>query len=281
MHVDIENREFFEEAEMPEQKTQTFRGTVENVKNVNTRSGRKMITFEMAGYPFKAFGEQADAIEQVEGQHVEITAKHNTFHGKDEYAVVTIAGEIEGQRVKASDTRRSVLASSSQSQVPAPQQNLKHGDRDHCRLSSYGRDLKAREVGAWLNEFIDSLTENEWRQWKTHWDNRWPHTNVENDKIAEIDEKIKVAEEKNHGPYNVESMDKLLNLWNERNNVVVHGGGLESVKARFNARLDLVGEDLRRKVTAQVSKADFTPINDSAPKLSINAGAAMNGDRGS
>jgi hypothetical protein len=88
---------------MPEEKKQTFRGAIQNVKNVNTRSGRKMITFEMTGYPFKAFGEQAEAIEKVEGQHVEITAKHNTFHGKDEYAVVTIAGEVDGQRVKASD----------------------------------------------------------------------------------------------------------------------------------------------------------------------------------
>jgi len=250
---------------MPEQKTQTFRGTVENVKNVNTRSGRKMITFKMAAYPFKAFGEQADAIKQIEGQHVEITAKHNTFHGKDEYAVVTIANEIDGQRVKASDTRRPTLPPSQQAQVPAPQQSLKHGERPHWRLPSYGSNRKAREVGAWLNEFFDSLTEEEWRQWKTHWDNHWPHTDVENDKIAEFNEKIRVAKEKNHGPFNVERTDELGNLWRERNSVVPCGGGLESVKARFNPRLDLVREDLRRKATAQVSKAGFTPIDDSAP----------------
>ena len=213
---------------MPEQKTQTFRGAIQNVKNVETRSGRKMITFEMTGYFFKAFGEQADAIEQVEGQHVEITAKHNTFHGKDEYAVVSIAGEIDGQRIKASDTRESALASSSKTQVPAPQQNLKHGDRYHWRLSSYGSNLKAREVGAWLNSFFDSLTDEEWCQWQMPKFKRFgtfPATDEE-------------AETQRTWRDTSQSPPRLPQ-------------DLESVKARFNARLDLVREDLKHKTTAQ------------------------------
>jgi hypothetical protein len=220
---------------MQEQKMQTFRGAIQNVKNVNTRSGRKMITFEMAGYPFKAFGEQAEAIEQVEGQHVEITAKHNTFHGKDEYAVVTIAGEIDGQRVKASDTRRST-------QVPAPQQHLKHADRPHWHLPSYGKNLKARKVGVWLNEFFDSLTEEEWRQWQ-------------------------MPKYKRSGTFPItEEEAETQRTWRDTSTPPPRPAqDLESVKTRFNARLDLVREDLRRKATAQVPKTDFTAIDDSAP----------------
>jgi hypothetical protein len=227
---------------MPAQKTQTFRGTVENVKNVNTRSGRKMITFGLGGYPFKAFGEQAEAVEQLEGEHIEIIANHNTFHGKDEYAVVTIAGEIDGQRVKASDTRRSTLASSSQSQVPDPQQNLKHGDRTHWHLPSYGNNVKARKVGAWLNEFFDSLTEEEWRQWQ-------------------------MPKYKRSGTFPItEEEVETQRTWRDTSTPPPRSAqGLESVKTRFNARLDLVREDLRRKATAQVLKADFTAIDDSAP----------------
>jgi hypothetical protein len=246
---------------MPEQKTQTFRGTVESVKNVNTRSGRKMITFEIASYPFKAFGEQAGAIEQIEGQHVEITAKHNTFHGKDEYAVVTIAGEVHGQRVAATDTSRSLIASSA-----APQRVLNHPDRPHWNSDSCRSNAKAYEVCVWLNRFIGSLTEDEWRQWQTYWDNRWPRTDAENDEIARIDEEIKLTKEKESGPFNSSLHMQMGELWHKRNSVGKNDDrNLERVKARFNARLDIVREDLRRKTTAQVSKAGFTPIDDSAP----------------
>ena len=206
---------------MPEQKAQTFRGAIQNVKNVNTRSGRKMITFEMTGYPFKAFGEQAEAVGQLEGEHVEITARHNTFHGKDEYAVVTIAGEIDGQRVKASDTRRST-------QVPVPQQHLKHADRPHWHLPSYGRNLKAREVGAWLNEFFDSLSDDEWRQWQMPMYKRigtFPATE------EEVETRRTWRDTSARPPRLPQDLD--------------------SVKARFNSRLDLVREDLKHKTTAQ------------------------------
>jgi len=215
---------------MPEQKTQTFRGAIQNVKNVNTRSGRKMITFEMTGCLFKAFGEQAEAVEQLEGEHVEITAKHNTFHGKDEYAVVTIAGQIDGQRVKALDTRGSALASSSQTEVPAPQRNLKHGDRDHWRLSSYS-NRKAREVGAWLNEFFDSLTEEEWRQWQ-------------------------MPKYERSGTFPItEEEAETQRTWRDTPTAPPRPAqDLESVKTRFNARRDLVREDLRHQAAAESSE---------------------------
>jgi hypothetical protein len=216
---------------MPEQKTQTFRGAIQNVKNVNTRSGRKMITFEMTGCPFKAFGEQAEAVEQLEGEHVEITAKHNTFHGKDEYAVVTIAGGIDGQRVTGSDTHGSALASSSQTQVPAPQQNLKPGDRDHWRLPSYGNNVKARKVGVWLKEFFDSLTDDEWRKWQMPMYERFGTFPATEEEV----ETRRTWRDTSASPPRLPQ-------------------DLDSVKARFNSRLDLVREDLRHQATAESSE---------------------------
>ncbi len=227
---------------MPEQKTQTFRGAIQNVKNVNTRSGRKMITFEISGYPFKAFGEQAAAVEQLESEHAEVTAKHNTFQGRDEYAVVTIAGDTSGQRVEATDIPRFAPASSSQTPISVAQQNLKHTGRNHWRLSSYGGNLKAREVGAWLNGFFDSLTYEEWRQWQ-------------------------MPKFKRFGTFPVtdEEVETQRNWKDTSQSPPRFPQDFESVKARFNARLDLVREDLKHKATAQVSKTGFTAIDDSAP----------------
>jgi hypothetical protein len=207
-----------------QQRAQSFRGTIENVQSKNTRSGLAMVVFTVNGYAFKAFGAQAEAAQQLEGEHIEITAKHNTFRGKDEYAVVTIAGEIDGQRVKASDTRRST-------QVPVPQQHLKHADRPHWHLPSYGRNLKAREVGAWLNEFFDSLSDDEWRQWQMPMYKRigtFPATEEE-------------VETRRTWRGTSASPPRLPQ-------------DLDSVKARFNSRLDLVREDLRHQAAAESSE---------------------------
>jgi hypothetical protein len=107
-----------------QQKLQTFRGTIANVQSKDTRSGLAMVVFEVNGYAFKAFGSQAAAVQQLSGQYAEITAKHNTFRGKDEYAVVTIAGEVGGRPVIASDTSKRLLTSSApqQPQTASPSQ---------------------------------------------------------------------------------------------------------------------------------------------------------------
>ena len=72
------------------QKLLTFRGTIENVKPKNTRSGLSMVVFAVNSYPFKAFGSQAETVKHLDGHYAEITATHNTFKGKDEYAVASI-----------------------------------------------------------------------------------------------------------------------------------------------------------------------------------------------
>ncbi len=147
---------------MRRQETQTFRGEIKNVKNVSTRSGRKMITFEVDGYHFKAFGDQADAVERLQSAHAEIAAKHNTFHGKDEYAVVTVAGEVGGHRIQASDTRGPAIASSRSALT------LKNPGRHNGNP----KDLIQR----WIMPFIDELTPEEWRVWST--DNRFKNDRV-------------------------------------------------------------------------------------------------------
>jgi len=136
-----------------QQNAQTFRGKIENVHSKNTRSGLAMVVFTVNGYAFKAFGVQAEAVRQLEGQNAEIMAKHNTFQGKDEYAVVTIAGEVGGQRVSASNTCG--LAPTS----PDKPLSLKHPGR-HPGNPKY---ITQR----WIMRFIDELTPEEWRVWST------------------------------------------------------------------------------------------------------------------
>jgi hypothetical protein len=59
-----------------QQKSQTFRGTIENVQSKDTRSGLAMVVFKVNGYGFKAFGDQAAAVQQLDGQHAEIKAQY-------------------------------------------------------------------------------------------------------------------------------------------------------------------------------------------------------------
>jgi hypothetical protein len=136
-----------------QQNAQTFRGKIENVHSKNTRSGLAMVVFTVNGYAFKAFGVQAEAVQQLDGQNAEIMAKHNTFKGKDEYAVVTIAGEVWGKQVTASDTSRS-----------APGSHFNQLALNHPgRHPGDPRDLIQR----WIMRFIDELTPEEWRVWST------------------------------------------------------------------------------------------------------------------
>jgi hypothetical protein len=226
-----------------QQKLQTFRGKIENVESKNTRSGLAMVVFKVNGYPSKAFGNQAEAVQQLEGHHAEITARHNTYKGKDEYAVVTIAGEIGGRQVAVTDTSRPVPASS------VPQQKLKHSDRQQWNLRSYGSDVKAREVGIWLNQFFDDLTETEWEQWKQYPNSHWPIH--DSDRQAERDHNEKSVRQfkegfecRNGKPYPGKDVDILCSCARR-----AMPQDLESVKARFYTRLDEVRGDLKRKAS--------------------------------
>ena len=258
---------------MPHQKTQqklqTFRGKIENVQSKNTRSGLAMVVFTVDGYAFKAFGDQAKAAQQLNDHHADITAKHNTYMGKDEYAVVTIAGEVGGHPVTTSDTSRSVLPSS------APQQKLKNTGRHQWNLRAYGSNVKAREVGFWLNRFFDDLTEAEWQEWKKHPNSNWPIHDA--DRVADqlrreqCIRQFKENYERDYGkPFPGSDVDILCLCYPGR----PMPQDLESVKARFYKRLEEVHDSLRRKAststqTSAEPESTFKPNEDSAQISSV------------
>ena len=161
---------------------------------------------------------------------------------------MSVKATVEGHEVSVSDI----------CPVAVPQQDLKHVDRYRWNLKSYGSNVKARAAGAWLNEFFDSLSEDEWRQWQLKRDSNWPRTEAENAEIARINEDIRLVQEKDRGPFNNELKNEILELSNKRSRVVATGGeqSLESVKNRFHARLEMVREDMKRRAkTKDVASA--------------------------
>ncbi len=240
---------------------ETISGIVSDLKVIPTRTGKNMVTFVLGGKSFKAFGDIAAVLQALNAKQVEITAKCGTYRGKPEYAVVSLKGTVDGRDVSVSDGRT----------ISAPQQqNLKHNDRHRWNLQSY-TNPQNREVGVWLNAFFDSLTEEEWLQWRTHRDSFWPKTDTENEKIKQIDEEIECAEEinraeqKQHLPYNSQLASQILELWSKRNRVVAGGGSLESVQARFNPRLQIVREELKRKAAAPPAEFSAKSISAELP----------------
>ena len=129
-----------------------------------------------------------------------------------------------------------------------------------------------------LNEFLDSLTEEEWLQWQEHRDSHWPRTDAENEEISRIDEEIacakqiRLTEQKDRRPYNLELGDRILQLYNKRSSVVATQSGSESAKARFNARLDVVRGHLkcRTRAEAPVPIAARTPATATSSEAPVS-----------
>jgi hypothetical protein len=65
-------------------------GTVKNVRNVKTSTGRKMVTFTIDESPCKASGEIATAIEKLEDYLVEVIVQEGSFKGAPEYLVTKV-----------------------------------------------------------------------------------------------------------------------------------------------------------------------------------------------
>jgi hypothetical protein len=247
-------------------ETEVITGIVSELKVINTRTGTNMVTFVLGGKRCKAFGDMAATLQTSNDEQVEITARRGTYLGKPEYAVVSVKATVEGRNVSVSDIH---------TVATLPKQDLKHVNRYRWNLQSYGSDAKARAVGMWLNEFFDSLTEEEWFQWQTYRDSRWPKTDAENEEISRIDEEIacaneiKLTEQKDHRPYNMELEDRILELHNKRSRVVATSGS-ESVKARCNARLDVVRGHLKCRTRAQApvlaARTPATATSAEAPR---------------
>jgi hypothetical protein len=65
-------------------------GTVKNVRNVKTSTGRKMVIFTIDGCRCKAFGEVAMQVEKLEDYLVEVIIKQGSFKGAPEYLVTKV-----------------------------------------------------------------------------------------------------------------------------------------------------------------------------------------------
>jgi hypothetical protein len=84
--------------------TENLSGCVNNLKIVNTHSGRLMITFRIGNSSCKAFGELADTIQKADGKQVEVSARKGGFQGGTEYAIETVKA-IDGVVVDLRDGR--------------------------------------------------------------------------------------------------------------------------------------------------------------------------------
>jgi hypothetical protein len=65
-------------------------GTVKNVRNVKTGTGRKMVTFTIDECRCKAFSGIAMAIEKLEDYLVEVIIQEGSFKGAPEYLVTEV-----------------------------------------------------------------------------------------------------------------------------------------------------------------------------------------------
>src|SRR5260370_2773420 len=143
---------------MNQKQTETISGVVADLKVIPTRSGRNMVTFKLDGKMFKAFGDEASAVQTLNGEQVKIEAKRGSYRGKPEYSVVRIKSTVGGREVSVSDTRTDVHACN-----PL---DLKHPGRHPVNP----RD----RIQQWILRFIDGLTEAEWKLWSSRSDCIWP-----------------------------------------------------------------------------------------------------------
>lgn len=88
-----------------EQEHVVFTGRVTNVRNIPTKTGRKMVICAVGGKTCKAFGDVATVCEQLDQQQATITATAGKYQGQVEYAVVNVRSLINGHEVAATDVR--------------------------------------------------------------------------------------------------------------------------------------------------------------------------------
>ncbi len=82
-----------------------YPGSVSDIRILRTHSTLPMITFKIGSTAFKALGELATTIQNVEGKHIEVSARKGSFQGVTEYAVKTLKA-IEGRAVNLRDIDR-------------------------------------------------------------------------------------------------------------------------------------------------------------------------------
>jgi hypothetical protein len=84
---------------------ETISGIVADLKVIPTRTGTSMVTFVIGAKCCKAFGDIAAALQTLNEEQVQITAKRGTYRRKPEYTVVSVKGTVDGRPVTVTDTR--------------------------------------------------------------------------------------------------------------------------------------------------------------------------------
>lgn len=200
-------------------KPATIRGVLMDIRSIPTQTGKPFVVCMVGEHKCKLFGDVATLIlanqDQHAGQETEAYGHWDVKRG-NEFV-------IDGFHTQPVQPSQAVFRKPASDTRPA-------STRLHWDLKRCGSDEKARRVGEWLNEFFDLLTDEEWRQWQMP---KYKRLGV----FPAGEEEVEVRrawKDTNQSPPDLPQ-------------------DLESVKVRFNARLDVIREDLRRRTRAQAS----------------------------
>jgi hypothetical protein len=80
-------------------------GAIQNVRNIETSTGRKMVTCTIDGYRCKAFSEIAMQVEKLEDCLVEVIAEQGGFQGAPEYLVTKVKPMLVGPPLKRDELK--------------------------------------------------------------------------------------------------------------------------------------------------------------------------------
>jgi hypothetical protein len=127
-------------------------GVVADLKVIPTRTGKSMVMFTVDRRNVKAFGDNAAALQSLNGEQVTLEVKRGSYMGKEEYAVISVAGRSASTNATPND----VASNAPTYRNPL---SLKHRERET------GRDYR-NGVQATVARFIDELTPEEWAEWK-------------------------------------------------------------------------------------------------------------------
>jgi hypothetical protein len=217
--------------EVNQNKPTTIRGFLTNIRSVPTQTGTAFVVCKIGEHKCKLFGNLAKLIlanqYEHEGQETEADGHWDVKRG-NEFVIDSFKTQpVQAGPKPVSDTR-----------PPST--------RYQWNLRSYGSNVDARRVGEWLNEFFDSLTEEEWHQWQMP---KYKHSGL----FPASEEELQVCR-----------------TWRDCNtSPPAMPQDLESVKTRFNARLGVIRDDLRprgkSKATAPPAKTPATARSAELP----------------
>lgn len=213
--------------EKTEMNTEMISGAVADLRVIPTHSGKNMVTFTLGGKSCKAFGDNAANLQNLNGEQVTVAAKSGSYRGEAEYAVERIENPSGALNDASKPTSHPSMT--------------KHPAREHRQPCD--------PLCVWLNDFIDSMTDEEYREWTSRKDHNFPDLPGES-----VDERKAAAGYPAGSHYKV----------------------FPAFKTRFESRLDEIREDLRRKASRAAEKADDTQKRDSPEKNSVRFDSARN-----